>query len=233
MKISVVIPALNEALLLPQTLRSIRALTRKPNELIVVDNGSTDDTAAIARRYGAKVIYIPTRGIGLVRQKGLEASTSDIIAFTDADTVVPADWLTKIEKSLRQPGVVGVFGTYKIRHGHWFFKLHINHFQDPLARVLYFLRFPMAAGANFAFLRKAAIAAGGFPVHFTMLEENEMARRLMNWGKVIYRPDIVVVTSGRRGREGLGVVVRYLRALFFYILFRRGDLVSFKDIRDN
>jgi GT2 family glycosyltransferase len=64
-----------------------------------------------------------------------------------------------------------------------------------------------------------------------MLEENEMARRLMNKGKVVYQRDIVVVTSGRRGDEGLGIVARYMRALFFYIVLKRGDLVGFTDIR--
>jgi len=231
MKISVVIPALNEASLLPHTLDSIQMLTRKPDEIIVVDNGSTDNTAAIARSYGANVIRVAIRGIGLVRQKGLEKASGDIIAYTDADTLVPRDWLTKIEKTLRKPGVVGVFGTYKIHQGHWFFKLHMNHLQDPLARLLYLLRFPMVAGANFAFLRQPAIAAGGFPTHFTMLEENEMARRLMKKGNVVYMPDLVVITSGRRGQEGLGIVARYMTALFFYIFLKRGDLVNFKDIR--
>lgn len=233
MKISVVIPALNEASLLPLTLQSVRALTRQPDELIVVDNGSTDETASIARSYGATIISVSTRGIGLVRQKGLEKATGDIVAYTDADTLVPADWLTNIEKALTTTDVVGVFGTYKIHEGHWFFKLHMNHLQDPLARVLYLLRFPMVPGANFAVLRRQALAAGGFPTHFMMLEENEMARRLMSKGKVIYRRDIVVITSGRRGKEGLGIVARYMRALFLYIFLKRGDLVSFKDIRDN
>ncbi len=231
MKISIVIPALNEATLLPYTLDSIGMLTRKPDEIIVVDNGSTDDTAAIAKSYGAKVIHVATRGIGLTRQEGLKKSSGDIVAYTDADTTVPVDWLTKIEKALRKPGVVGVFGTYKIHRGHWFFKLHMNHLQDPLARLLYFLHFPMVAGANFAFLRKPAIAAGGFPINFMMLEENEMARRLMKKGRVVYMPSLVVVTSGRRGDEGLGLIARYMRALFFYIFLKRGDLVSFKDIR--
>jgi len=232
MKISVVIPARNEQALLPQTLQSIQSLTRKPDELIVVDNGSADNTAKIAQTYGAKVVYISTRGIGLARQKGLEKASGDIIAYTDADTVVPTEWLTKIEKAFAAPGVVGVFGTYKIHEGHWFFKLHMNHLQDPLARFLYHLQFPMVPGANFAILRQPAIVAGGFPTHFMMLEENEMARRLMNQGKVVYRPDIVVVTSGRRGKEGLGIVSRYLVALFYYVFLKRGDLVGFEDIRN-
>ena len=231
MNISIVIPAFNESALLPATLRSIKKLRRKPDEIIVVDNGSTDNTAAIARRFGVKIVRVPTKGIGLVRQKGLEAATGDIVAFTDADTTVPPDWLSKIEHAFTKSDIVGVFGTYKIHHGDMIFKFHMNHLQDPLAKALYRLGFPMVAGANFAVMRKAAIDAGGFPVQFRMMEENEMARRLMKIGRVHYEPDIVVVTSGRRGNEGFGMIPRYIGAFLCYLVLKRGDLFSFTDIR--
>src|SRR5512143_1531574 len=97
MTISVVIPAYNEEKYLPRTLESLKKLDRKPDEIVVVDGGSTDKTASIAREHGATVITVAHRGIGFARDKGLMKATGDIVAYTDADTVVPHDWLTKIE----------------------------------------------------------------------------------------------------------------------------------------
>src|SRR5258706_9663525 len=105
MTISVVIPAYNEQKYLPKTLESLKKLDRKPDQIVVVDGGSTDATATVARAHGATVITVAHRGIGYARDKGLEKATGDIVAFTDADTVVPHDWLVKIEETLSRPKV--------------------------------------------------------------------------------------------------------------------------------
>ena len=86
--------------ILPKTLASFKKLDRQPDEIVVVDGGSTDKTAKVARKKGAKVITVEHRGIGYARDKGLLKATCDIVAFTDADTIVPHDWLVKIEETL-------------------------------------------------------------------------------------------------------------------------------------
>lgn len=77
----VVLPALNEAAAIDWVLR------RMPPgfDPIVVDNGSTDDTAAIAAAHGARVVHEPVRGFGSACFAGLKASTSDIVCFMDCD----------------------------------------------------------------------------------------------------------------------------------------------------
>src|SRR3990167_3170408 len=100
MRISIVIPAYNEEKYLPHTLQSIQKLLRKPDEIIVIDGESTDQTGAIAKQFGAKVIRIPKTTIGAARQAGLVAATGEIVATTDADTIVPTLWLNKIETAL-------------------------------------------------------------------------------------------------------------------------------------
>ncbi len=99
-KISVVIPAHNEEAYLPACLESLaRQDFAFPYEVIVVNNGSTDKTAEVARRLGAIVVDEPHFGITWARQRGLEHSKGEIIACVDADTYVASDWLRQIHEA--------------------------------------------------------------------------------------------------------------------------------------
>lgn len=231
MTISVVIPAYNEEKSLPLTLDSLKKLDRQPDEILVVDGGSTDKTGSVAENYHARVLVVPHHGIGFARQQGLKAAASEIIAFTDADTLVPHDWLTKIEATLNQPGVVCVFGTFRVPSGWWAYRWYINLIQPVLNQIYYWFGIPMAPGQNISFWKDKALAAGGFPEDFKIAEDIEMARRLMKIGRVILRQDLIVESSGRRGNEGIGLLVRTFKAFFIYFFYRRANKIGFPDIR--
>lgn len=85
MRISVVIPAYNAARFLPRCLASVAAQTHAPAEIIVVDDGSTDDTGTIAENLGAKVIRRPNGGLSAARNTGIECASGEWIALLDAD----------------------------------------------------------------------------------------------------------------------------------------------------
>jgi glycosyltransferase involved in cell wall biosynthesis len=95
MTISVVIPAYNAARFLPRCLESVFAQTLKPDEIIVVDDGSTDNTAALAAELGAKVITCRNSGISAARNTGIRNASSDWIAFLDVDDVWEPDKLER------------------------------------------------------------------------------------------------------------------------------------------
>lgn len=231
MRISIVIPAYNEERYLPKTLKSLTRLTRQPDEVIVVDNNSTDKTPKIAQQFGAKVIRVPKKTIGFARQKGLEAATGDIIAETDADTVVPPHWLTIIEQTLTMPGVSGTFGCYVVHDGKLPYRLFIN-LANPIMFWL-FSRFGIyiPGGQNIAFWKNKAIESGGYPVTFRSLEDYEIIRRLAKVGKIIYRADNTVISSGRRGNEGWSLIWREAKGYLRYVATRKADTFSFPDIR--
>lgn len=106
MRISVIIPAYNEEKYIGKTLQSIKDADKNGYEveIIVVNGGSTDKTEEVAKSYGARVLNEPHRGIGFARQQGLLVAEGDIVAFTDADTIVPKDWLIKLVEALQRPG---------------------------------------------------------------------------------------------------------------------------------
>lgn len=111
--ISVVIPAFNEEKYLPACLESISKQTFKDFELIVIDNNSTDDTANIAQKYGARVVRETVQGIIPSRERGFREAKAEIIARTDADTAVPSNWLKTIHQVFqKEPDLVGVSGIY-------------------------------------------------------------------------------------------------------------------------
>lgn len=89
MRVAVVVPALNEAESLPSVLADLPEVHR----LVVVDNGSTDGTATVARRHGAEVVFAPRQGYGTAVQAGmnhLRANPPDILVILDADHADPA-----------------------------------------------------------------------------------------------------------------------------------------------
>jgi len=98
-RISIIIPAYNEARTLPACLDAIAAQTIMPDEVIVVDNNSSDKTTSIARKYPfVKVIRERKQGIAFARNAGFDVATGDLLARIDADTHIPPDWIQHIQE---------------------------------------------------------------------------------------------------------------------------------------
>jgi len=96
LRTSVVIPSFNDAAMLRTCLAAIAAQSQAPGEVIVVDNGSTDDTAAVAHAAGARTVTEPIRGIFPATAAGFDAATGDLLLRLDADSVPPTDWVARI-----------------------------------------------------------------------------------------------------------------------------------------
>ncbi|GGD86044.1 glycosyltransferase [Microbacterium murale] len=104
--VSVVIPVRNDACLLEECLQALGEQTRRADEIIVVDNGSTDDTAAVAQRYGARVVLEPVPGIPQAASAGYDSVSGDIIARLDADSRPGPDWIERIvQRFQNHPGL--------------------------------------------------------------------------------------------------------------------------------
>ncbi len=99
--LSVVIPSYNDAAMLRECLRALAAQTRQPDQLIVVDNGSTDDSADVARAAGAIVVFEPLRGVLHATAAGFDAATGDILGRLDADSRPRPDWVARVMADFR------------------------------------------------------------------------------------------------------------------------------------
>jgi glycosyltransferase involved in cell wall biosynthesis len=112
--ISVVVITRNRAEWLKDALHSLARQSRRPDEVVVVDNASQDHTGDIVRIFGDKLnikyVYEAVRGIPRARNAGVRNATGDIIAFMDDDCVADRDWLKYIEVPFVKDPNVGVVG---------------------------------------------------------------------------------------------------------------------------
>lgn len=113
--ISVIVPAYNAAATLSGCLEAVRSQDgkyAKPVEVIVVNDGSSDETARLAQDGGARVVHQTHQGIAAARNLGVRYARGDLIAFTDADCAPAPDWLGEITRPFADPEVMGVKGVY-------------------------------------------------------------------------------------------------------------------------
>ena len=114
MKLTIIVPAFNEEAYIGPTLDSIQVAVRKLQagsdvgiETIVVDNNSTDSTAAAARAKGATVVLEPVQGIARARNTGARHADGDVLVFVDADVNMPDTLLEVIQGAMSDPACVG------------------------------------------------------------------------------------------------------------------------------
>jgi glycosyltransferase involved in cell wall biosynthesis len=107
-EVAVVIPAYDEADAIGACLDTLAAQTL-PHELVVVDDGSTDATAAIAEARGARVLREGHRGPAVARNRGAAETTAPILAFLDADMTFAPDFLERLVEPIRSGGAIGTF----------------------------------------------------------------------------------------------------------------------------
>jgi GT2 family glycosyltransferase len=110
-RVSVVVCTYNGGRTLEQCLRSLAALDYPDFEVVVVDDGSTDQTGDILARFPAvRAIRQPNRGLSAARNVGLRAATGAIVAYTDSDCYADPDWLTHLVDHLMRSGAAAVGG---------------------------------------------------------------------------------------------------------------------------
>jgi len=223
---SVVIPAFNEEKFLPKCLESLKEQDFKNFELIVVDNNSTDRTVELAKKFGAIVFSEKNQGVAFARQKGFLNVKGKIIASTDADTILPKNWLSKIFKEFKKDENLIAFGGSCIFYsGPISARLASRFFLYPF---LIFDKFFSGGwnlmGCNMAIKKEAFLKIGGFNTNLKFNEDIEISYRLREIGKIKFDSNFKIKTSGRRYRNGLIFgLIDYIPSTFFRWIFRKCD----------
>ncbi|MBB0968417.1 glycosyltransferase family 2 protein [Dietzia aerolata] len=143
MRISVVVPVLNDADELRGCLAALLGQSRPADEIVVVDNGCSDDSAAVALAAGARVIEEPVRGIPAAAAAGYDSATGDVIARLDADSRPGPDWLARIETAFETDAELSALS------GPGEF-IGLEGWRAAAARVLYMDAFFLSVGAAMA-----------------------------------------------------------------------------------
>lgn len=207
MRVSIVIPAYNAAKTLGACLAACKKQTHRDLEIVVVDDGSTDDTAAIAQAVkGVRCIRQENAGPAAARNRGARETQGEIIAFTDSDCVPQRDWVARLAACFEED-VAGVGGTYGIENPQSLLARLVH--EEIAARHAAFDREVDFLGSfNVAYRRDAFEAAGGFNEDFRQAsgEDNDLAYRLHAAGhRLLFCPEAVV---GHVHPERLGAYLR-------------------------
>lgn len=242
LRISAVICAYNEEKLLAAALHSLLAQTRVPDEIIVVNNASTDRTREIAAAVpGVVVVDEPNQGLVKARARGFQTATGDVLLYIDADCRAPLKLVELVEqKFLKSPGVVAVTGPYRFYDWDWIGIAGARIYDytlAPLAQVLaqHVLRIgAVLYGGNFAVRRTALEAIGGFDTSIEFHgEDTNLGRRLAAIGKVNLNRACYLYTSARRYKAmGRGKVFRlYVRNFWWETVHHRPKDQVHVDVR--
>lgn len=183
--ISVVVPVYNGAKTIGAAIEHLLNQSLPPQEIIVVDDGSTDETAEILRSFGNLIIALskPNGGPASARNTGIRASSSSLIAFTDSDCRPEIEWLEELVKGFHAPKIAGVGGAVRraepgLIGEHTDFKGDLNPAFAPGGKVLCLVT------ANACFRRAALVDANLFDERFRRPggEDTELSVRLSSLG---------------------------------------------------
>lgn len=219
--ISVIVCAYNEERFLSACLATLSRQTRPPDEIVVVNNASTDRTRAIAvSTPGVRVVDEPRKGLVIARETGRRHARGELLAFLDADCRAPNAWLERVEAQfLRRPRPVAVTGCYRFYDWDFTGRLLIRLYDLTLAPFTHFLVQRVLRigavlyGGNFTVHRDALETIGGFDTSIEFHgEDTNVGRRLAAVGFVRLSPRCHIYTSARR-YKALG----RMRVLWLYI----------------
>jgi len=223
--VSVIVPVYNEEYVLADCLTALQQQDYDGRyEIIVVNNACTDRSPAIARAVGVRVVDEPRKGYVHALRAGFAAALGEIIACTDADTLVPPDWLSRLVAGLTaRPDVVAISGVFAFHDGPTWLRL--------AGRMVSHLNWGLAGG-NMAMWRWAYQAVQGFDPTVNLGADRELGMRLRRLGQIVINRRLVASTSLRRFQVAFWPSLwRYLMNDLWLTLFHRPRFYAFPDIR--
>jgi GT2 family glycosyltransferase len=215
-RVSVVVATYNGGATLRETLSALARLSYPDYEVIVVDDGSTDDSGAIAEEFGFRVIRTPNEGLAAARNRGLAAAGGDLVAYLDDDAYPDPEWLQYLAAEFLDGGFAGVGGPNLPVSGDGVVADCVAAAPGGPTQVLLTDReAEHIPGCNMVFVRSALEAIGGFDSRFRAAGDDvDVCWRLQEKGWKLGFAPAAVVWHHRRATIGgyLGQQRSYGRA---------------------
>ena len=211
LKISIIIPTLNEARCLGETLEQIQKLS--PHEIIISDGGSDDNTLKIAAKFTQNVIKGPT-GRALQLNAGAQAATGDLLLFLHADSYIKLASYKKMLYAMKNPEVIGGAFSLLIDSNRMALQI-INQFANLRSKYL-----GRAYGDQAFFVKKQVFQEMEGFTEFPICEDLDFYKRLKIMGSVVLLKEEVLTSSRRWANEGIWFTT--IRNILIATLFELG-----------
>ena len=234
--LSIIIPTKNEERLLPGCLDSLKKQdTQSSWELLIIDSSDSDKTAQIAIKYGARVIKEERLGKGLALSTGANEAKGQILCFTEADCILPPNWLSVIESEFnRNPDLVALTSDYSFHDSSWTYNFILKFFL-PISIWGYYILYNNHSlrGTNFAVKASAYHKCGGVSQTAKEFQDVELGLRLREVGKIRFVRAMRNKTSDRRIRGRLLVYIKEFVPTIWNLLVLRKiqEESTYEDIR--
>lgn len=192
---SVIVPARNAEATLGRCLEALAAQTVPPErlEIVVVDDGSTDRTAAVAEEHDALVVKGHGEGPGAARNRGVAASSGPVLLFTDADCEPCQEWAESLLEALEKNEAAGAKGTYRSSQTAWTARFVQAEYESRYRSKNANEPIDFVDTYSAAYRREVFEKAGGFDETFPVDEDQELSYRLAGDGvRLVYAPKAVV-----------------------------------------
>ncbi|MBU1929911.1 glycosyltransferase [Candidatus Micrarchaeota archaeon] len=201
--VSIVIPALNEEKRIKTTLEFLRKQQFEGTiEIILADGYSKDKTVEIAKSFVDKVVLEKVRRISVERQSGAKAATGKIIAFTDADSQAPNNWVQSIWNAFeKNPKASFVYGPVFVHDVPKWEMVLDKIAMKIMLQFFHWIGNFSPIGSNIALPKKVFNQIGGFDTSMVTCEDLELAKRAQKAGKLVYDSKVTMTVSARRIKE--------------------------------
>ncbi|GAB4482557.1 MAG: hypothetical protein OHK0031_05200 [Anaerolineales bacterium] len=183
--ISVIIPAYNAAATLPACLQALQRQTQPPDEIIVVDDGSQDETLRLAENFPVRTLRQEHRGPAAARNLGIASARGEIILLTDADCAPTETWVAEMLRPLADESVAGVKGAYLTRQPEAIARLAQIEFEERYDLLEKSPAIDFIDTYSAAFRASILKAVSGFDPAFPLAvsEDAELSYRLAESGR--------------------------------------------------
>ncbi len=224
--VSIIIPVYNEEDYIKQCLDHIAAQTVAPDEVIVVDNNSTDKTLKLAREYKfVTIMNEKKQGVLYARTKGFNQAKSQIIGRIDADSRLEPDWVEQLHRVFKESSIDGVTGS-----SHWY-DMPLSPWNHNVENVFkynlyqYEKDFPFLFGTNMAIRKSAWNEVKPFLCQDKYIhEDSDIAIHMHLTGhRLLYDKSLRAGMSGRRSQDSVADFKKYidLCTFFLHLSFRK------------
>jgi cellulose synthase/poly-beta-1,6-N-acetylglucosamine synthase-like glycosyltransferase len=197
MEVSVVVPARNAGQTIGECLDSLltQSEPRERYEVIVVDDGSTDGTRQVVQGYEVTLLDQSHEGPAAARNRGVAASSGEVVLFTDADCVPAPDWIDEMARPFQDQDVVGVKGAYRTRQRGVMPRFVQCEYEERYERMAKLKQIDFIDTYSAGYRRQIFLTEGGFDTDYpdASVEDQELSFRLAERGyKMVFNPRAIV-----------------------------------------